>query len=115
MEFENMMQIIEYVIQILAGILVVFILPTIKAWLSEKIGADNADFLYQQICIFAQAAEQLLKSEDPDGSKRREYVVRRVQELGIEVNQIILDKIESAVWNINSNNLGTIIETDMGE
>lgn len=115
MEFENMMKIIEYVIQILAGILVVFILPTIKAWLSEKIGADNADFLYQQICIFAQAAEQLLKMDDPDGTKRKAYVVNKVKALDVEINQNILDMIEAAVWNINTNNFGTISDFQVGE
>lgn len=111
MEFETVMKFIEYIIRILACIFFIFILPTAKKWLSDKIGSDNADYVYQQICIFAQAAEQLLKMNDPDGTKRKEYVVNKIEELGVEVNQTVLDMIESAVWNININNFGTIIES----
>lgn len=115
MEFETVMKFIEYIIRILACIFVIFILPTAKKWLSDKIGSDNADYVYQQICIFAQAAEQLLKMNDPDGTKRKEYVINKIEELSVEVNQTVLDMIESAVWNINTNNFGTLIEGEVGE
>lgn len=113
MDIEIVEKFVVYFIEILASILVVYILPTVKSWLSEKIGRENTEFVYSQIIIFAQAAEQLLKMDDKDGTKRKQYVINKIEGLGVEVNQRVLDMIESAVWNINVSSFGTLIEGEV--
>ena len=39
---------------------------------------------------------------DPTGEKRNQYVKQQLQEMGIEITSAVINMIESAVWEINT-------------
>ena len=53
---------------------------------------------------FAQAAEQLLHDADPTGQQRKQFVLNQLQEMGVEITEAVINMIEGAVWEINTEN-----------
>jgi len=102
MEFEF---IIEIIIKILVGVLATVILaliPKVNAWLKEKLGQENLNKVTEYIQIFCKAAEQQLKDVDPDGLKRKAFVMAQLKSMNIDISEEILDSlIESCVYGIN--------------
>lgn len=99
-----MEEIIKLIIQILVGIAalaVTYIMPKIRAWITEKIGAENMAKLDGYITEFVAAAEQMLKADDPTGEKRLQYVIDQLTKLGYTVTDEIRAAIESKVFEIN--------------
>lgn len=79
-----------------------YLVPKVKSWLEAKTNKDTADWLMQLVTSFCRAAEQLYKAQDPDGTMRNQYVRTNLQALGIEITESVINMIESAVWEINT-------------
>ena len=69
----------------------------LKKYIDEKLLDKFIDEL-------TKAAEQTLKKEDDDGSKRLGYVQDMLIQAGIELTDAIMAKIESSVFKINKAN-----------
>jgi len=48
-----------------------------------------------------EAAEQMLKDDDPDGTKRKAYVIEQLCVLGYTITEEINAYIESEVYKLN--------------
>ena len=59
---------------------------------------------------FARAAEQLYYEQDPTGEKRRQFVQEQLQALGVEVTEAVMNMIEGAVWEINTENKKALVQ-----
>ena len=100
-------EIIELIVKALFGLLAIgglWLVSFIKDVLKTKVEAQQASELDRLIYDFVAAAEQQLKAEDPDGSKRKAYVVEQLNAVGIAISQEINARIEAAVYEINLNN-----------
>lgn len=95
----------DSLVRVLGGvvaILIAWLAPKIHAWLTARTDAATTERVMALVAIFAQAAEQLLKADDPTGEKRREYVIEELRKLGIQITEDVLAMIEGAVWEINT-------------
>ena len=100
-------EIIELVVKALFGLLTIggiWLVGFVKEVLKTKVEAQQASELDRLIYDFVAAAEQQLKEEDPDGTKRKAYVVEQLNAVGIAISQEINARIEAAVYEINLNN-----------
>ena len=100
-------EIIELVVKALFGLLAIggiWLVGFVKEVLKTKVEAQQASELDRLIYDFVAAAEQQLKEEDPDGTKRKAYVVEQLNAVGIAISQEINARIEAAVYEINLNN-----------
>lgn len=83
---------------------VTYLAPKVKAWLESHMSKTDQEKLKLLITSFAEAAEQLLHDNDPDGRKRMEYVQNQLNAMGICITAEIISMIEGAVWEINNQN-----------
>lgn len=93
------------VVRIAAALLVgalVWLVYKLKEFVSSKIKNIEDSRLRDIVETFVNAAEQLLKDEDPTGEKRKEYVVNQLHLLEIEVNGLVNAMIEEEVFRLNS-------------
>lgn len=100
-------EIIELIVKALFGLLAIgglWLVGFIKEVLKTKVEAQQASELDRLIYDFVAAAEQQLKQDDPDGTKRKAYVVEQLNAVGIAISQEINARIEAAVYEINLNN-----------
>lgn len=89
---------------------VTYIVPKVKAWLESHTSKTDQEKTKLLITSFAEAAEQLLHDEDPDGSKRMNYVKNQLTSIGIGITADVIAMIESAVWEINNQNKKNIAQ-----
>jgi hypothetical protein len=97
-------EILNYAVKLFAMLLMALISLLIKklqSYLTEKATENNAAELAQLITDFVAAAEQTLKADDPDGSKRLAYVEKLISAAGYELTDVVRSKIESAVYALN--------------
>ena len=106
MQEEIIKMMAEIVISIL-GLGVLYLLLIVKKWLNLRISEKKANNLDLIIWQFVNAAEQMFKDEDPTGKQRKEYVLHRLKDLGYTMTDFLNAKIESAVFDVNKNNLIT--------
>lgn len=100
-------EIIELIVKALFGLLAIgglWLVGFIKEVLKTKVEAQQASELDRLIYDFVAAAEQQLKQDDPDGTKRKAYVVEQLNAVGVAISQEINARIEAAVYEINLNN-----------
>ena len=93
------------VVRVAAALLVgalVWLIYKLKEFVSSKIKDIEDKKLRDLVETFVDAAEQLLKDEDPTGEKRKEYVVNQLHLLEIEVNGLVNAMIEEEVFKLNS-------------
>ena len=93
------------VVRIAAALLVgalVWLVYKLKEFVSSKIKDIEDKKLRDLVETFVNAAEQLLKDEDPTGEKRKEYVVNQLHLLEIEVTGLVNAMIEEEVFRLNS-------------
>lgn len=94
----SMVQIILAVIALLGTIVTVVVAPYINSKYTEA--KRNEIYRYAEIAVLA--AEQILKIQDPDGSKRKQYVIDFLNSKGFKLNPQELDIIiEAAVKELN--------------
>lgn len=101
------MEILEIIARILGALLacgLIYFLPKIDSYLKEKLDEERAAKLKRIVSELVEAAEQLYKKDDPDGSIRKQYVEEQLKALGYQLTEYINALLESAVLNLNLNN-----------
>lgn len=100
-----MEQIIPIAVQAIFGIVMlalVAILAKARQQIEQREATkDEQDWLDSVIYALVCAAEQTLKIGDPDGHKRKSYVVEQLNALGVAITDLVNAKIEAAVYEIN--------------
>lgn len=96
----------KVIIPILGAILMYIVVPFIKKtvipYINSKTTEAQRNMVYAIVLEIVAAAEQMLKDKDPTGEKRKQYVLDRLKNKGIDINMDELnDMIESAVLEIN--------------
>ena len=79
-----------------------YLMPKVKAWLEAKTGKATYDQLMMLATSFARAAEQLYHDTDPSGEQRKRFVQEQLRRLDVEITEAVLNMIEGAVWEINT-------------
>lgn len=97
MALENVLAIMAKLIAAVFAGCVVYLVPKVREFLNEKIGTENAKAVESAVKVLVEAAEELLKDEDPTGEKRKSYVLEQVAALGIECDGYVNALIESFV------------------
>ncbi len=100
----NIYEIIGKLLAALVVGLLAYLTPKAKEWLEARTDKDHYDQLMQLVRAFAQAAEQLYHDADPSGVARNRFVQEQLTALGIEVTEAVINMIEGAVWEINTEN-----------
>ena len=84
-----------------AGI-VLYLAPKVREWFMSSSDKNTQERVHQMVIAFTKAAEQLFHDTDPSGAKRHNFVRKQLSALGVEVTEGVLNMIEGAVWEINS-------------
>ena len=82
--------------------LLAYLTPRAKAWLEANVTRTTQERVQQLVQAFARAAEQLYRETDPSGEARNRFVREQLTALGEEVTEAVLNMIEGAVWEINT-------------
>lgn len=109
-------QIISIIGKLIAAVLVgviTYLTPKIKTWLEAHASKSDQEKIKLLITSFAEAAEQLLHDDDPDGSKRMDYVKNQLTAMGIGLTSEMISMIEGAVWEINNQNRKNITASEV--
>ena len=94
----GMVQIILAVIALMGTVITAIVVPLIKA----KYDAEKRSKVYEYIEIAVNAAEQILKVEDPTGEKRKQFVVDYLNDKGLKISvQDLNMMVEAAVNQLN--------------
>ncbi len=107
----NLYEIIGNLLAAFAVGLLAYLTPKVKEWLNAKTGKDHYDQLMQLVAAFARAAEQLYHDQDPAGTQRKQFVQDQLRALGVEVTEAVINMIEGAVWEINTENKKALVQT----
>ena len=102
-----MEHIYEIIGKLLAAVfvaLLAYLTPKVKEWLEARTGKDHYDQLMRLVQAFARAAEQLYHDTDPSGEERNRFVREQLTALGVEITEAVMNMIEGAVWEINTEN-----------
>jgi hypothetical protein len=87
------------------------LVPKAREWFETRITKDTQERIHQLVVSFTRAAEQLYHDTDPDGAKRRRFVMEQLQLLGVEVTEAVLNMIEGSVWEINTETKKAQVQT----
>lgn len=101
---DTLVGIFDIIARILGALIacgIIYLIPQINVWLKERIGEEKTEKLERVIGELVGAAEQMYKTEDPDGSIRKHYVEEQLKALGYELTEYINSLIESEVLHIN--------------
>lgn len=97
---EDIIAIVGRLLGVVAVTVLCLIAPKVKAWLTAKIGVTNMGYLETLIGSLVKAADQLYKTEDPDGTIRNKYVKDEIQKLGYTITDEINALIEAKVFDL---------------
>ena len=100
-----MNEIYEIIGKLLAAVFVAlaaYLAPRAKAWLEANTSKATQEKLEALVTAFARAAEQMFHDIDPTGEKRNQYVQQQLRAMGVEITNAVINMIESAVWEINT-------------
>ena len=92
--------------------LLAYLTPKAKAWLEANADAATQENIRKLVASFARAAEQLYHDQDPSGEKRQQFVQEQLRAMGVVVTEAVINMIEGAVWEINTENRKALV-TDM--
>lgn len=101
------MEIYEIIGKLLAAFVVGFVAylaPKARAWFVASADKETQERVSQLVTAFARAAEQLFHDTDPSGARRQQFVREQLSALGIEITEAVINMIEGAVWEINTEN-----------
>ena len=90
--------------------LLAYLTPKVKEWLEARTGKTTYDQLMMLVTAFARAAEQLYHDQDPQGTLRQKFVREQLNLLGIEITEAVINMIEGAVWEINTENRKALVQ-----
>ena len=95
---DGTVQVILAIIGLLGTAITAIVVPLIKA----KYDAEKRSKVYEYIEIAVNAAEQILKVEDPTGEKRKQFVVDYLNDKGLKISvQDLNMMVEAAVNQLN--------------
>ncbi len=101
---ENVYEIIGNLLAALVVGLLAYLAPKARAWFEANADKAVQEKVQRLIRAFAQAAEQLYRNSDPQGDIRKRFVQEQLRALGVEITEMTINMIESAVWEINTEN-----------
>lgn len=93
----NITPIIEIIITAIVTLCTAYLIPFLKA----KYGQAKIDGVLQTVDILVAAAEQIGKNRNYDGAAKRDYVITKLREQGLVVDETISDYIEAAVIELH--------------
>lgn len=93
-DFEMVLHLVGMVAFILAGVVLLYLMPYLKA----KLGDAKLRELWKMVCIAVQAAEQLFGSGK--GVDKKEYVEETLVAQGVEIDEAVNNMIEAAVYDL---------------
>ena len=108
---ENIYEIIGNLLAAFVVGLVACLVPKARAWFETRITKDTQERIHQLVVSFTRAAEQLYHDADPDGEKRRKFVMEQLRLLGVEITEAVLNMIEGSVWEINTETKKAQVQT----
>ena len=91
--------------------LLAYLTPKVKAWFKANTDAAVREDIWKLVQSFARAAEQLYHDQDPAGTQRKQFVQDQLRALGVEVTEAVINMIEGAVWEINTENKKALVQT----
>ena len=91
--------------------LVAYLVPKARAWFVANTDKTAQERINQLVTAFARAAEQLFHDTDPSGAKRQQFVREQLSALGIEITEAVINMIEGAVWEINTETKKAQVQT----
>ena len=95
---DGVVQIILAIIGLLGTLITAILVP----WIKTKYDAEKRAKIYEYVDIAVNAADQILKVEDPTGEKRKQFVVDYLNDKGFKISMKDLDMIiEAAVNQLN--------------
>lgn len=93
-DFEMVLHLVGMVAFILAGVVLLYLMPYLKA----KLGDAKLREMWKMVCIAVQAAEQLFGSGK--GVDKKEYVEETLVAQGVEIDEAVNNMIEAAVYDL---------------
>lgn len=99
-----MEEILDIIIKLVAALLALgagWLGKYLVSWLKTKLNDRQIEKLDLFIGELVAAAEQMYKTEDPDGSIRLNYVQDMLMKAGYELTDAVRALIESKVFSIN--------------
>lgn len=100
--YELITSLLARLLAVLAAGLVLYLAPKARDWFMSSSDKITQERIHQMVLAFTKAAEQLFHDTDPSGAKRHNFVRKQLSALGVEVSEGVLNMIEGAVWEINT-------------
>lgn len=91
--------------------LLAYLVPKARAWIQADVDATTQENIRRLVQSFARAAEQLYHDQDPSGEKRQQFVQEQLRAMGVAVTEAVINMIEGAVWEINTENKKALVQT----
>lgn len=107
----NLYEIIGNLLAAFAVGLLAYLTPKLKAWLIAQNGTAVWEDIRKMVQAFARAAEQLYHDQDPSGEVRQKFVQEQLRAMGVEITEAVINMIEGAVWEINTENKEALVQT----
>lgn len=107
---ENLYEIIGKLLAAFVVGLLAYLTPKAKAWLEAHTDAAAQENIRRLVRSFARAAEQLYHDQDPSGEKRQQFVQEQLRAMGVAVTEAVINMIEGAVWEINTENKKALVQ-----
>lgn len=107
----NLYEIIGNLLAAFAVGLLAYLVPKARAWIQANTDAATQENIRRLVQSFARAAEQLYHDQDPDGQKRQQFVQEQLRAMGVVVTEAVINMIEGAVWEINTENKKALVQT----
>ena len=101
---DSIYEIIGKLLGAFAVALLAYLAPRARAWFEANASKSTQDKLQTLVRSFARAAEQLYHDTDPSGEARNRFVREQLTALGVEITEAVINMIEGAVWEINTEN-----------
>lgn len=114
-------EILDVIVRLLAALFVgimAYLAPKIASLIKINGESIESSEIMKLVLCFVQAADQLLKDDDPTGEKRKQYVIENLEALGYEITDAIIAMIEGSVWQVNNATVEAILiegETEVSE
>jgi len=107
----NIYEIIGNLLAVFVGGLLACLVPKARVWFETRITKDTQERIHQLVVSFTRAAEQLYHDQDPDGQKRQQFVQEQLRAMGVVVTEAVINMIEGAVWEINTETKKAQVQT----
>lgn len=85
----------------LLGLGCLWLLSKAGALLRVRIDSEETTEIVKLVYQIVAAAEQQFKKDDPNGSKRKQYVINLLTEMGFKITEELNALIEAAVFELN--------------